>query len=123
MKNVENLTTQNYFAFRAIFDRKGFNLPFIFIKNEKHLSENDFKLKMNKLKSFRTVLQSDLPMFSDSRQVFMEICDKFANQLMNSSLKSTGNRVTFQQDLNNKKPKKMPTPNKPKASNKSYNER
>jgi hypothetical protein len=54
---------------------------------------------MNELKSFRQDTMQELPMFKDIRQVFSEICDKFATQKFNSSLKSTGNRVTFKNDL------------------------
>ncbi len=72
----------------------------MFFKNEKGLSAADFKQKMNELKNFRYQTSKDLPMFKDIRQVFSEICDKHATQrYFNSSLRSTGNRVHFKNDL------------------------
>ena len=58
---------------------------------------------MNELSSFRQETSQDLPIFKDIRQRFSEICDKFSNQRLNSSLKSTGNRVTFKNDLDSNK--------------------
>jgi hypothetical protein len=51
------------------------------------------------LKIFRQETNQELPIFNEIRQIFSDICDKYANQKLNVSLRSTGNRVTFKQDL------------------------
>ena len=63
------------------------------------MSTNDYMQKSNSLKVFRKDTEKELPIFSEVRQVFSELCEKYANQRLNMSLKSTGNRVTFKQDL------------------------
>ena len=67
--------------------------------------------KSNSLKVFRKDTEKELPIFSEVRQVFSELCEKYANQRLNMSLKSTGNRVTFKQDLVANKEGKMKNSN------------
>jgi hypothetical protein len=54
---------------------------------------------MKDLANFRDETIEDLPIFSEIRERFSDICDKNALNKLNSSLRSTGARVTFKKDL------------------------
>lgn len=66
---------------------------------DKALSTNDYNQKSNDLKVFRQETGEQLPNFDEIRSGFANICNRYVNQKLNSSLRSTGNRVTFKQDL------------------------
>ncbi len=68
-------------------------------RNDKTLSTNDFIQKSNELGVFRRETSEQLPIFNQIRLVFAEINEKYANQKLSASMKSTGNRVTFKSDL------------------------
>lgn len=64
------------------------------------MSSNDFKLKMAMVKQNRSSRTDDMPVFNELRHGFQEMCERFAAQKLNSSLRSSiGNRVTFKQDI------------------------
>ena len=55
---------------------------------------------MAMVKQNRSSRTDDMPVFNELRHGFQEMCERFAAQKLNSSLRSSiGNRVTFKQDI------------------------
>lgn len=71
---------------------------------EKGLSAADFKLKMNAVKNLRPDRTDDMAKFNELRNVFAELSNRYAQQKLSSSLRSSlGNRVTFKNEISSKK--------------------
>jgi hypothetical protein len=71
-------------------------------KDERGLTDADFKLKMKEIRELRRSRAADMPYFNELRGVFSELADKFVQQRIasQSSLKSSlGNRVTFNKNV------------------------
>jgi hypothetical protein len=71
-------------------------------KDERGLSDADFKLKMKEIRELRKERASGMPYFNELRNVFSELADKFTQQKMSHSLSlksSLGNRVTFNKNV------------------------
>ncbi|RMZ97391.1 zinc finger DZIP1L-like isoform X1 [Brachionus plicatilis] len=82
-------------AFEKELDDLGINV------NETRLSNQDFKLVMNKVKNLKAERTDDLVKFNEVRKVLNEICFKHASQRVTSSIRSS--RVHFKSDVTSKK--------------------
>lgn len=67
--------------------------------SDKTLTKNDYKQKSKSLKVIRKETSEELPIFDEMREVLSNICERYASQKLNVSIRSTGNRVTFKPDL------------------------
>jgi hypothetical protein len=68
-------------------------------ETEIRLSNEDYKLKMNDLKSYRDQTSADLPHFIQMRKEFSDLCNEYCKQRLVASIKSTGSRVKFEKNL------------------------
>ena len=76
-------------------------------KAERGLSDNDFRLKMSRIKALRKDRASGMPYFKELRTVFAEIADKYTAQRMSGQLSlrsSMGSRVTFNKNIAQQEP-------------------
>lgn len=71
------------------------------MKDEKGLTDSDYRLKVNELKIARDENAAKLPHFTQMRKEFSDICLEYCKQNMTASLRSSGigNRVTFDKNL------------------------
>jgi hypothetical protein len=75
-------------------------IKFLNIKEDKVLTANDFKMKMNDLNAYRKNINDDIkPYFNQMRKTLIDLCDEHTKKKLVSSLKSSSEyRVKFQKD-------------------------
>lgn len=82
-------------AYEKELDDLGINI------NDTRLSNQDFRLSMNKIKKFKSNRTDDMVKFNEIRTIFNEISEKFALQQLSSSIRSS--RVHFKNEITAKK--------------------